>query len=274
MKKNYNCLIAGLPDIAIDDRKLPFNLAEFRLEVANYMSREDAKLIDLFFLKDDNSCVLSLLKKEKPSPELNTVFPLSVLEEEILEPDSEIPSYLSNFITDYKEGNLKYKMSDENVMSWMYYDYAMTCKNKFVADYLEFEMNVKNIVAAINSRVHKLDIEKAIIGDNEIAIALRTVNSKDFGIAMDYPYAEKIISLMEKEDLVARERGIDLVVWNYLDEAVVFEYFSIERVISFMLKLRILERWSKMTSESGRTVFMELVDKFKSNFNFDNQYKI
>jgi len=274
MKKNYNCLIAGLPDISVDDRKLPFNTGEFRIETANYLSGKDAGLVDLFFLKDDNSCVLSLLKKEKPSIGLNPVFPLSILEEEILEPDSNIPSYLSTFISNYKEENLRYNMSDENVMSWMYYDYAMTCKNEFVRDYFEFELNVKNIVAAINSRNHQLDITKAIIGNNEIAIALRTVNSKDFGIGMDYPYAEKIISLMEKDDLVERERGIDLVVWNYLDEAVVFEYFSIERVISFMLKLRILERWSKMTSESGRKVFMELVEKFKNNFKFDNQYKI
>ena len=51
-----------------------------------------------------------------------------------------------------------------------------------------------------------------------------------------------------------------------IDDAVVFEYFSIDKVISFLLKLMIVERWSKLDSQSGRQVFMELVQRFREEF--------
>ena len=40
---------------------------------------------------------------------------------------------------------------------------------------------------------------------------------------------------MDNDNLVERERGLDLIIWHFLDEAVTFDYFSLERVISYML---------------------------------------
>ena len=81
------------------------------------------------------------------------------------------------------------------------------------------------------------------------------------------------MALMDSADLVERERGLDLLVWDFLDEAVTFEYFSFERVVSYMLRLMIVERWSRMSSESGRKVFMEMVERFRKSFQFDEQFK-
>ena len=171
--------------------------------------------------------------------------------------------YLREFITDFKEERLKYDVAPENVLSWMYYAYMMHSENKLVREYAEFSMNMKNLIAAFNSRKYGRDVSREVIGENEFALALRTSNSKDFGLSMDYPYVEKVISLMENDNLVERERGLDLLIWDFLDEAVVFEYFSIEKVISFMLKLMIVERWSRMSSE-----------KFRKSFEFDEQFII
>ena len=229
--------------------------------------------MDLFFLPNDNAQVLRLLNKQEPDPALKTVYPLRQLEEEVQEP-TVLPLYLREFITDFKEERLKYDVAPENVLSWMYYAYMMHSENKLVREYAEFSMNMKNLIAAFNSRKYGRDVSREVIGENEFALALRTSNSKDFGLSMDYPYVEKVISLMENDNLVERERGLDLLIWDFLDEAVVFEYFSIEKVISFMLKLMIVERWSRMSSESGRKVFMELVEKFRKSFEFDEQFII
>ena len=118
-----------------------------------------------------------------------------------------------------------------------------------------------------------MPIAREVIGNNEFAMALRTSNARDFGLGMEYPYVEKVIALMENDNLVERERGIDLLVWNFLDEAVVFEYFSLERVISYLLRLMIVERWSRMSSESGRKVFMEMIERFRQSFQFEEQFK-
>lgn len=273
-EKDYYTLVASLPEISWDERKLPLTVQEFRDEAKEYISGKDAELLDLFFLPNDNAQVLRLLNKQEPDPALQTVYPLKQLEEEVQEPSAALPLYLREFIADFKEEHLKYDVVPENVLSWMYYDYMMHSENKLVREYAEFSMNMRNLIAAYNSRKYGRDISKEVIGENEFAVALRTSNAKDFGLSMDYPYVEKVISLLENDHLVERERGLDLLIWDFLDEAVIFEYFSIEKVISFMLKLMIVQRWSRMSSESGRKVFMELVEKFRKSFEFDEQFII
>lgn len=270
---NYIAFIAGLPEISWEDRKLSLTVADFREQLKDYIDGKDEKILDLFFLPNDNAQVLRLLRKQEPDPALLTVFPLKVLEEEIQDPDKTIPAYLREFIVDFKEEHLKYELSAENVLSWMYYDFMRKADNALVREYATFSMNLKNLVTALNCRKYGLDISREVIGNNEFAVALRTSNAKDFGLSMDYPYVDKVIGLMENDNLVERERGLDLIIWNFLDEAVTFEYFSLERVISFMLKLMIVERWSKMSSASGRKVFMELIERFRQSFQFEEQFK-
>lgn len=270
---DYVAFIAGLPEIAWDDRKLSLTVADFREQSKDYIRGKDERSIELFFLPNDNAQVLRLLNKQEPNSLLRTVYPVKQLEEQVQDPDPAIPAYLREFITEFKDEHLKYDASPENVLSWMYYDYMMAQDNHLISRYAEFSMNLKNLVTALNCRKYGRDLPREVIGENEFAVALRTSNSKDFGLTMDYPYVEKVISLMENDNLLERERGIDLLIWNFLDEAIVFEYFSIEKVISYLLKLMIVERWSKMSSESGKQVFMELIRRFRDDFQFEEQFK-
>ena len=270
---DYIAFIAGLPEIAWDDRKLSLTVAEFREQLKDYIIPKDEKWMDLFFLPYDNAQVLRLLNKQEPDAALMTVYPVKLLEEEIIEPDKAVPPFLREFITDFKEEHLRYDVSPENVLSWMYYDYMLKSDNLLVRRYAEFTMNLKNLVTALNARKYGREISREVIGTNEFAVALRTSNAKDFGLGMEYPYVEKVLTLMDNDNLVERERGLDLIIWNFLEEAVTFEYFSLERVISYVVRLMIVERWSKMTADSGRKVFMEMIERFRQSFQFDEQFK-
>ena len=273
LKNNYYCFIAGLPEVFLDDRKLALSVNGFRELAREALKKEDVKLMELFFLPADNKQVLRLLNKMAPDTNLDTVYPLQCLEDEITEPTNSLPVYLNRFIADFKREHLKYDVSPENVLSWMYYDHLMKSDSKFVRNYAEFVMNVKNLETALTCRKYGKEVAPEIIGDNVFSKALRTSNSKDFGLAMEFPYVEKVISLMGNTNLVERERGLDLLLWDYIEEAVVYEYFSMDKVLSFMLELMIVERWSKMSSESGRKVFMEVVDKFRKSFEFAEEFK-
>lgn len=272
-KNNYYCFIAGLPEVSPDDRKLALTVKGFREMASEALKKEDVTLMNLFFLPADNKQVLRLLNKMAPDAHLETVYPLQRLEDEIAEPTHALPVYLDRFVSDFKKEHLKYDVSPENVLSWMYYDYLLKNGNRFVRKYAEFTMNVKNLQSALTCRKYGKEVAPEIIGDNAFAKALRISNSKDFGLAMDYPYVEKVMALMGNTNLVERERGLDLLLWEYIEEAVVYEYFSMEKVLSFMLELMIVERWSKMSSESGRKVFMEVVDKFRKSFEFAEEFK-
>ena len=62
----YYCLIAGLPELAWDSRKLPVSVAHFRELAGEALSRRDLRVMNLFFLPNDNRQVLRLLRKEAP----------------------------------------------------------------------------------------------------------------------------------------------------------------------------------------------------------------
>lgn len=270
---HYYGLIAGLPDISKDDRKLPLTAAAFRELAAEELSAADQAVLGLFFLPHDHRQLLRLLDKQAADPGLPTVFTVQQMEEEIAIPDNTLLPYLNAFIADYKEGALPHEVRRENLLSRSYYDYLMESHNAFVREYAEFDMNIRNLTAALNARRHGLEVEREVIGDTPFSQALRNNNSRDFGLAQDYPYVDRVIALMLQDDLIERERGLDILYWEYLEEAVVYDYFTLERVIAFLLELQMVERWSKMSSESGRKVFMEMVERLRKAVEFTEEFK-
>ena len=165
LKNNYYCFIAGLPEVFLDDRKLALSVNGFRELAREALKKEDVKLMELFFLPADNKQVLRLLSKMAPDTNLETVYPLQRLEDEITEPTHSLPVYLNRFIADFKREHLKYDVSPENVLSWMYYDHLMKSGSKFVRNYAEFVMNVKNLETALTCRKYGKEVAPEIIGE-------------------------------------------------------------------------------------------------------------
>ena len=48
---NYYCLVAGLPDLSLEDGKLNYTVANFKSEIYSELSEKDRKLIDLFYFE-------------------------------------------------------------------------------------------------------------------------------------------------------------------------------------------------------------------------------
>ena len=65
MSSKYYYLVAGLPELSLEDSKLSYTVADFKTEIYNGLSVSDQKLIDLFYLKFDNANVLKLLKDKE-----------------------------------------------------------------------------------------------------------------------------------------------------------------------------------------------------------------
>ena len=58
----YYYLVAGLPDISLEDGKLSYTVDSFKTELYPELSVKDRQIIDLFYLKFDNEDLLKLLK--------------------------------------------------------------------------------------------------------------------------------------------------------------------------------------------------------------------
>ena len=271
---NYYCLIAGLPEISPDDKKLSLSVQELRSYLNDYLTKEEIDVINLFFYPNDNAQILRLLQKQEPDPTLQTVFTASQLEDEINDPMF-VPSYIKEYLLDLnKEDKEKNNRLPEVELSERYWNFMLSQKESLVKKYAEFSLNIKNLITAINCRKYQIDIEKEVIGNSYFVNQLKTSRAKDFELSDDYPYVDKILALFEKDSTAEREYKIDMLYWEFLDDMTEHKYFTFDNVLAFMLKLMILERWSNMTTEQGKKIFRELLDRFKTEFQFAKEFDI
>lgn len=272
----YYYLIAGLPEIQPDDTKLSLKLQELQQTLCETLTRKDRAITDLIFQQYEAKNWLAFLKDRDAE-----LHPLGISSSEDFEDvvaqlkETEnpkittVPSYFSTFAYAYWEDKPLFEnLSWDDQLMALFYKSALRCENKFVSRWFEFCLNINNLLTAYTCRKHGFDVHSSIVGDNNVARILKASHSRDFGVSDFFPQAESVLRIAEETDLLERERKIDLLKWQWIDEQTVFEYFTIEAVAAHLMKLEIIERWLPLNKEFGATIFRELIRNLKSGVNF------
>lgn len=280
MSNKYYYLVAGLPEVSLEDSKLSYTVADFKTEIYPGLSASDQKLIDLFYLKFDNANVLKLLKDRDASIDIRGNFSadelveyIAVLKEGGEISPKEFPSYLSVFISDYLNTSVEDTISQEDRLAALYYEYAMKCGNKFVSSWFEFNLDINNILVAFTSRKYKWDVAANVVGNTEVCEALRTSNARDFGLSGEVDVFESLVKISETVELVEREKKLDTLRWEWMEDAVFFDYFTIERVFAFLLKLEMTERWIALDKEKGNLLFRSIIESLKNEVQIPAEFR-
>lgn len=144
---------------------------------------------------------------------------------------------------------LREGLADEN-LDRDFYLRAFAHKNRFIRDYFLFDMNVRN------AKVRYLNT------------ALSREKGKD---VMDLPegefeQAQALETIFAGNDILARERALDDLVWDKISELTIFNYFDINAILGFIAKLHIVARWYRLDERTGRERFRKLVDEVRGTF--------
>jgi hypothetical protein len=131
-----------------------------------------------------------------------------------------------------------------------------------------------NIMLALNGRKHDIPFEKALIGDDEVTQALKKSRARDFGLSTEVNDIENVIQIFEIENILDRELRIDNHLWKFLDETTFFDYFTIEKILAFVQKVFVVERWFELDKEKGQQIFNQLLEELQSNFEFPEEFAI
>ena len=278
LKRNYYCLVAGLPDIIIDGNKPGETSHEFKNELAEQLHSSDYKLAELLYLNYDNNNLLNLLLKQENQFITLGNYTEEYLEEQIKEPTN-IVDYMKQMIFNIKteiSGNSN--LSSENELQSLYYEYALQVKNDFLEQWFKFDRDIKNILTAVNCHKYGYDIEKQLIpvkDKNEVYEILIKSSPKADLLADEVPYIEKILQIAESEmDISEKEKALDNIKWQFLDEHTFFNYFTIEKILSFVIKLNIVERWIKLDNETGKALFNRLINDIKMSYKFPEEFSV
>lgn len=273
----YHCLVAGLPDIHWENLQNVPNLEQLLEQFRSVLSKKDRKLLDLLLMKYDNLNFLSFLRN--PEAELSPLALLStqdwkelvdLMEGEEFPKDKRLQPYLLKFYRQRfdNQGKIDSSISDEDLLTTLYFEFGTSCCNTFIAQWFEFCMNVNNVLAATICRKHGFDVKQAVIGDNEVAEALRTNNSRDFGLSGILDEAQMLLSLAEESNFYQREKMIDALKWNWLEEHAFFHPFEREKIFAYWLQCELLNRWNLLNVEKGTLIFKSLLDEMKKDVKF------
>lgn len=275
----YYCLVAGLPDISLDDGKLSYSVSDFKAELYPDLSAQDRKLIDLFYLKFDNTAILKLLKNKDAVIEDKGNFSaeeLLQLIEAVREggtPDKKYPSYLVNFVSQYLQLSQDELYRADDLLAALYYSYGMSSNNAFIASWFEFNLNLNNILAALAARKYKLEVSSVIVGATSICEQLRTSNARDFGLNETLEYFEALQRIADIEELVEREKKVDMLKWKWLEDESFFHYFTIERIFVFLMQLEMIERWISLDKEKGNELFRKMIQDLKNEVQIPEEFR-
>lgn len=276
----YYYLVAGLPELTLEDSKLSYTVADFKTEIYSGLSDSDQKLVDLFYLKFDNANVLALLKDKDAVIDSRGNFSSEVLTEYIavireggeINP-KEFPVYLSTFVSDYFNIQTETAVLLEDQLAALYYQYAMKCRNKFVSSWFEFNLTINNILIGFIARKYKWEIAPNVVGDTEVCEALRTSSARDFGLSGEVDYFDQLVKISEITELVEREKKLDALRWNWMENAIFFDYFTIERIFAFLLRLEMIERWISLDKERGNQLFRSIIDSLRNEVQIPAEFR-
>lgn len=251
-------------------------MSTLKKDLMEQLSASDAGLLKLLFAAYDNTNFLAFLRNKEaalhPLGNLTTDDwqQLTTLMQEFEKPnDARLLPYFNTFFSNYVTDKLGSEgILEEDYMATLYYDYAMKNDNAFLRSWFEFNLNVNNILAAIACRKHGFDPKKFVIGQNEVAQAIRTSNARDFGLHGMFDELEVVMRIAEEENLLEREKKIDALKWSWLEENTFFHYFSVEKVLAYVLKMEMIERWKMLSAEKGAKIFRDLLGSLKEGVKF------
>ncbi|HZK03413.1 MAG TPA: DUF2764 family protein [Bacteroidaceae bacterium] len=290
---NYHYLVAGLADITIDDDKIIYSFEKFKEEVYLAVTAKDRKLIDLVYQKyDQDNLLYLLLNLDKPrtsSEDLLTdqnrsqnraLFTIDELTDMIStirsgdEPSLKYPTYMVEYVGEFFNGDFEIDTPfAKNRLLTLFYRYTQTINNLFVKRWFEFNQDINNIITGYIARNHLLDINSMIVGDNYVAKSISHSSARDWGLSLEIDFFDELSSIQEEKDLILREKKTDILRWRWLDDNSFFNYFSIERLFSFITKIEIVERWISLEKDTGRQLFRSLIESLKQESKIPAEYR-
>ena len=142
-----------------------------------------------------------------------------------------------------------------------FYRKALSSPDKFIRDYFSYDLDVRNTrVEFLNKALNRPDGMDIMVLDEEAE-------------PVEFEGRRQVMGVLEGSDILERERGLDNLMWEKIDEIVGLQVFTLDAILGFAAKLQIIARWLRLDPETGRELFRKLVDEIRNNKNsINNEY--
>lgn len=177
--------------------------------------------------------------------------------DEILNQVRELLSKKDNEVLDFI-----IKGFDKDQIGLEFYKEALAHRIGFIREFFRFDFDVRN------QKVRYLNNALGRAPEKDV-LKLTDPEAEENGLEPEEPEfkeSAKLQTILEKNDILSRERGIDDLYWDKIDELTLFDYLNFDKVLGIVVKMMIIRRWLVLDEETGRAMFKKLVDEVRGTF--------
>lgn len=160
--------------------------------------------------------------------------------------EEEIRSQLSG--SDLRWYDLMLRSFDDSRLDAEFYAEAETSSQNFIKEYFAFDRKVRNTkVMYLNKALGRPLMQDVLtLAEDEEVEPLETADA-----------------VLASDDILAREKGIDDLMWEKAEELVTLHVLDLDIILGFTARLRIIDRWLRLDPAAGREMFRKLVDEIR-----------
>ena len=270
--KEYYFLVAGLKEWTLESDAEGFDVAEIRDEILEAISDSDRRAVrELYAYYDCENIIAAHAGRDRHNPLGN----LSKEEVEAVFSErcySKLPKAVSEVVKRYNEADDEERDDEvalddrfERAVFEAYYLGLEKSKCSFLKAWGEFDRNLRNIAAAVAAREANRSIADVVVGRGEVVEQLTRSSAADFGRRGELQYIDSVIAAVSDErNIVEKERKIDAIRWAEAEDIVVFDFFNINYILSYLVKVNIVARWNMLSPEVGRRMLERLMQELDS----------
>lgn len=270
----YHCLVASFTEYQLEGDNRNLNISAIKEEIVSTVTKSEASLLYLMTAYFDVENILMALdgRESKFNPlgnyskeEIHTITEALKAQQAIVYKEEERPIRLFNFLKKsfavLKNPEVPEEMKKDipKLLLTAYYQEMKSSKNRFIKEWGESDRTIKNICAAIEARKNGRDITNIVIGDGLIVESLCSSSAADFGLKGEVDYINSVLTITEQTDMLKKEKDLDMLRWRIIDELTISDYFNINFILGYYMKLCMINRWLILDEKIGREMFDKIV---------------
>lgn len=262
--RNYYGLVAGLREYTPVTDNRGFDARTIIGDIRAELSKADRRILKLFY---DWYDVINLVNMRAGRSHFSDLG--NFTREELaagLENRGELPVWMSKVLDAYRNPeNTDYDDVDtsvrfERALIEAYYAECEKSGNRFLKEWYRFDRNLRNIIAAYTARGKDEPVADSLVGSGDIVRSLTRSAAADFGLRGELEYIDRLLTALSDEpNIIEKERAIDLIRWEEAGELARFDYFNMNTILCYLVRVNIIHRWIALDPETGREMVRRLL---------------
>ena len=140
-----------------------------------------------------------------------------------------------------------------------FYRACLGSGSRFLREYFLFDLFLRNT---------KVEYLNASLGRPEGKDVLLLEELEDY----EFEQKEEIVEILSGTDIIGREKGLDMAIWEHVEEVTTMYVFDMDAILGFIARLKIIDRWDKLDPETGAELFRRLIKEIRATY--DNKKQI